>query len=124
MAGDTAATVVIDIYAYRIARYIGQYWATLPWVDAIVFTAGVGENESYVRKRILGFLENLQIVVDDVPNALRGQEVVIGYSKIKPDHPLSVMIIPTDEESVIGYDALYLGYLNQPIPQVYPFELI
>ena len=121
--GDLAALAVIDIYAYRIARYIGQYWATLPWADAIIFTAGVGENESYVRKQILFFLANLQIHVDDEQNAIRKLEVVIGNSQIRADHPLSVMVIPTDEESVIGYDALYLGHLRQPVPSVYPFEL-
>jgi acetate kinase len=122
-AGDAAAETAIDIYAYRAACYIGRYWATLPWVDAISFTAGVGENEPYVRKKILGFLENLQIIVDDNQNALRKKETIIGYSQIKPDHLLAVMVIPTDEEIVIGYDALYLGHLHQPIPQVYPFEL-
>jgi acetate kinase len=123
LTGDAAAMAAVDIYAYRAARYIGQYWATLPWTDAIVFTAGVGENESFIRYKILGFLESLQIRVDEMQNALRRQETVIGYSAINPDHPLAVMVIPTDEESVIGYDALFLGYLNQPIPEVYPFEL-
>lgn len=123
LAGDAAAAAVIDIYAYRIARYVGQYWATLPWADAIVFTAGVGENEPYIRKKILGFLANLEITVDDGQNAIRKEEVIFGQSLLKPDHPLSVMVIPTDEESVIGYDALYLGHLKQPVPAVYPFEL-
>ena len=122
VAGDQTAIAAIDIYAYRIACYIGQYWATMPWVDAIAFTAGVGENEAYVRRKILGFLENLQIQLDEDANALRGSEVVIAHSDVRPDHPLSVMVIPTDEESVIGYDALYLGHLQQPIPAVYPFE--
>ena len=121
-AGDLQAATVIDIYAYRIAKYIGQYWATLPWVDAIVFTAGLGENESYVRQKILSFLSALCIRVDDEKNAVRKQEVIIGTSGINPDHPLSVMVIPTDEEAVIGYDTLYLGYLNQPVPAEYPFE--
>jgi len=120
--GDQAAQTVVDIYAYRIARYIGEYWSTLPWCDAIVFTAGVGENESYVRSQILHFLANLEIRVDDEQNALRRQETVIGESHIKAGHPLSVMVIPTDEESVIGYDALYLGHLDQPVPAEYPFE--
>ena len=123
IAGDAVAAAVIDIYSYRIARYIGQYWATLPWVDAIVFTAGVGENEPYIRKKILGFLLNLEIIVNDDQNAIRKQEVVFGQSLLKPEHPLSVMVIPTDEESVIGYDALYLGHLQQPVPMVYPFEM-
>ncbi len=120
--GDADAAAVIDMYAYRVAKYIGQYWATLPWTDALVFTAGLGENEAYVRQKILSFLEALDIRLDADKNLLRKQEVIIGTSRIKPDHPLSVMVIPTDEEIVIGYDALYLGYLNRPVPDVYPFE--
>ena len=81
MAGDRDAETIIDIYAYRIARYIGQYWATLPHADAIAFTAGVGENEPYVRKKVLDFLANLQIIVDDEQNALRRTEAIIGRSR-------------------------------------------
>ena len=123
LAGDRDAEIVVDIYAYRIALYIGQYWATLPHADAIAFTAGVGENESYVRKKVLDFLANLQITIDDEQNALRRTEAVIGRSLIRPDHPLTVMVIPTDEEIVIGYDALFLGHLKQDVPTVYPFEV-
>jgi acetate kinase len=122
LQGDAQAATVIDIYAYRIAKYIGQYWATLPWADAIVFTAGLGENEAHVRQKILQFLSALAIQVDEEKNAVRKQEVIIGTSLINPDHPLSIMVIPTDEEAVIGYDTLFLGHLNQPVPQVYPFE--
>jgi len=123
LAGDQAAETVVEIYAYRIARYIGQYWATLPHADAIVFTAGVGENESYIRKKVMDYLANLQIEIDDAQNALRRTEAVIGRSNIRPGHPLTVMVVPTDEEAVIGYDALFLGHLRQDVPQVYPFEL-
>ena len=123
LQGDADCARVIQIYAYRIAKYIGQYWATLPWTDAIVFTAGLGENEAHVRKQILSCLKSLAIEIDDRQNEVRKEEVVIGTSRINPEHPLSVMVIPTDEEIVIGYDTLYLGYLNKPVPEVYPFEL-
>jgi len=122
-SGEPEAEMVISIYAYRIAKYIGQYWATMPRTDALVFTAGLGENEGYVRRKILQVLENLEFQIDETANALRKQEVIIARSGIKPDHPLAVMVIPTDEELVIGYDTLYLGYLKQTIPEVYPFEL-
>ncbi len=120
--GDKVADTVVDIYAYRIAKYIGQYWATLPKVHAIVFTAGLGENEGYVRKKVLQFLENMQFEVDDAANAQRGEEIVIAKSKMKTAVPVQVMVLPTDEESVIGYDTLYLGYLKRPLPEKYPFE--
>lgn len=120
--GDAGAETVVSLYAYRVAKYIGAYWATLPSTHAIVFTAGLGENEGYVRKKVLNFLGNLNIAVDEEANNVRKQEIVIGKSNINPSVPLSVMVIPTDEEIVIGYDTLYLGYLNGKLPQVYPFE--
>lgn len=118
-AGDVAAELVVSIYAYRIAKYIGAYWATLPSCDALIFTAGLGENEGYVRKKITQFLPNIGIEIDDLNNGIRKEEIQIGES-VK--HQLKVLVIPTDEEIVIGYDTLYLGYLEQAVPEVYPFE--
>ena len=120
--GDVEAETIINIYAYRVAKYIGSYWATLPSCSALIFTAGVGENEGYVRKKILGFLENLEFVVDDAKNGIRGEEIVIAASGLKGRSPLCAMVIPTDEEIVIAYDALYLGYLGCAVPGKYPFE--
>lgn len=120
--GDAAAELAISVYAYKIAKYIGAYWATLPECRAIIFTAGVGENEGYVRKKILSFMENLNIEIDEAKNSIRKQEVVIGTGAVNPSKPLSIMVIPTDEEIVIGYDTLYLGYLGENVPKVYPFE--
>jgi acetate kinase len=117
--GDIQAELVISIYAYRIAKYMGAYWATLPSCDAVVFTAGLGENEGYVRKKIIGFLENIDIVIDDENNAVRKKEIQIGES-VKNN--LKILVIPTDEEIVIGYDTLYLGHLGKDVPKVYPFE--
>lgn len=121
-AGDLEAQAAIRIYAYRIAKYIGQYWATLPNADAIVFTAGLGENEGYVRRLILEYLPALEFRIDEEKNNIRGQEIVFATSNIKNSH-LRAMVIPTDEEAVIGYDTLYLGYLGQDVPEVYPFEV-
>jgi len=118
-AGDLEAETVIAIYAYRIAKYIAAYWATLPSCEGLIFTAGLGENEGYVRKKILAFLPNIQIELDEEKNQIRKEEVVIARSE---KNNLTVMVIPTDEESVIGYDALYIGHLKQGTPEVYPFE--
>lgn len=122
--GDMVAETVVEIYAYRIAKYIGEYWATLPSAHALVFTAGLGENESYVRRKILAFLENLRFEMDETNNAKRGEEVVIATSRLQTEVSLKAMVIPTDEEIVIGYDTLYLGHLKQPAPDKYPFEEI
>lgn len=120
--GDEAAELVISIYAYKVAKYIGAYWATMPFCNAIIFTAGVGENEGYVREKTLSFLQSLDIKIEEEKNNLRKQEVIIGVSNINPSVPLHVMVIPTNEEIVIGYDALYLGYMRWNVPDVYPFE--
>lgn len=119
-AGDVDAELVVTIYAYRIAKYIGSYWATLPSCDAIIFTAGLGENEGYVRKKIISLLPNIGIVIDEQANAIRKQEIQIGESA---KSGTKVLVIPTDEEIVIGYDTLYLGSLMKEIPTVYPFEI-
>lgn len=120
-SGDAEAQTAINIYAYRVAKYIGQYWATMPDADAIVFTAGLGENEGYVRQMILNYLPALEFHIDDEKNKIRGQEIIFATSSIK-GKSLHAMVIPTDEEAVIGYDTLYLGYLDRPVPKVYPFE--
>lgn len=117
--GDVQAELVVSIYAYRIAKYIGAYWATLPSCDALIFTAGLGENEGYVRKKIASFLGNIGIKIDEEKNVIRKIEVQIGES-VKNN--LKVLVIPTDEEIVIGYDTLYIGYLEKNVPEVYPFE--
>ncbi len=118
--GDVEAETVIAIYAYRIAKYIAAYWATLPSCEALIFTAGLGENEGYVRAKILSFLKNIKIELDTDSNKVRKTEVQIARSE---SNNLSVLVIPTDEESVIGYDTLYIGHLGQGTPDVYPFEL-
>lgn len=117
LQGEEQASMALDVYAYRIANYIGSYWAAMRTNHAVVFTAGVGENEGYVRKKILGYLKQFNITVNDEKNAVRKQEVEIGAGA-----GTSVLVIPTDEEIVIGYDALYLGYLGQVLPEIYPFE--
>jgi acetate kinase len=117
LKGDEASENIISLYAYRIAQYIGAYWATMPRIDAVVFTAGLGENEGYVRKRILEFLAHFDISVDSEKNSLRKREIIIGSGCGTP-----ILVIPTDEEIVIGYDALYLGYFGQKLPEEYPFE--
>jgi acetate kinase len=121
LQGDTDAETVISIYAYRIAQYIGAYIATLPNIHAVVFTAGLGENEGYVRKKIISYLEIFDISINEDMNNVRNQEVIIGEANSVSKYP-KFLVIPTNEEIVIGYDTLYLGYLKTNLPKVYPFE--
>jgi acetate kinase len=98
-AGDPAATLAFDVYCQRIRQYVGAYYATLGRVDAITFTAGVGENAAEVRTASLAGLERLGIAVDDDRNR-RGERVV------SPDGAeVAVCVIPTDEELEIANQA-------------------
>ncbi|MGI6536764.1 MAG: acetate kinase [Caldicoprobacterales bacterium] len=116
--GDLIAETALSIYTYRVAKYIGAYWATLPEVHAIIFTAGVGENEGYVRAKILSYLTNLDFQINEKNNWSK-QEMEIARDKTGLT---SVLVIPTDEEIVIGYDTLFIGALKQGVPETYPFE--
>jgi acetate kinase len=90
--GDEAAALALDVYCYRIRKYVGAYLAALGGADAIVFTAGVGENDAVVRERALAGLEALGIAVDPVRN-------VEGAPVISPDGAeVAVLVVPTDEE--------------------------
>jgi len=97
--GDADAALALDVYCHRIRKYIGAYLAVLGGVDVIAFTAGVGENASGVRARILDGLEALGIRLDSDRNAERAStERVISTD----DSPVTVMVVPTNEELAIA----------------------
>ena len=101
-AGDPAAELALDVYCYRIRKYVGAYLAALGGADAIVFTAGVGENDASVRARSLAGLERLGIVVDPVRNEA-------GETRISPDGAqVAVLVIPTNEELEMATQAATL----------------
>lgn len=102
-AGEPAAQLALDIYTYRIKKYIGAYLAVLGRVDAIVFTAGVGENSSYIRQHSCQGLENLGIILDPQKNNARSKAI----RDIQADHsPVKVLVIPTNEELEIAQQTL------------------
>ena len=98
--GNERARLAIDIFAYRVKKYISAYAGVLGGVDAIVFTAGIGENAPLVRKKILEGLEFMGIQLDDELNeyTVGGREGVIS----KPDAKVKLFVIPTNEELVIA----------------------
>ena len=102
--GNEIAKVTLEAYAYRVAKYIGSYTAAMNGVDAITFTAGVGENDKRTRKDICSALTFLGIKIDDTANDKRGEEVVIST----PDSKVKVMVIPTNEELKIAQETLEL----------------
>jgi len=100
-AGDEMAKVAWDMYEYRIRKYIGSYVAAMDGVDAIVFTAGVGENDARLREAICQKLSYLGIAVDSELNQNRRiKEKMISTS----DSPVKVFVIPTNEELIIARD--------------------
>ncbi|GAB2800734.1 acetate kinase [Streptomyces daliensis] len=97
--GDEAARLAFDIYVHRLKKYIGAYYAVLGRVDAVVFTAGVGENAAPVREAALAGLEELGLAVDSDLNAVRSGEARL----ISPQEArVAVAVVPTDEELEIA----------------------
>jgi acetate kinase len=97
--GDSIAQLALDMYTYRIKKYIGAYFAALGRVDALVFTAGVGENSAYVRWHACQGLESLGISLDAPKNEARDK----GLREIQaPDSQVKVLVIPTNEELEIA----------------------
>ncbi|MCD6267059.1 MAG: acetate kinase [Thermotoga sp. 4484_232] len=101
MNGDETARTALDVYEYRIAKYIGAYAAVMNGVDAIVFTAGVGENSPIIREEICeNYLGYLGVKIDKEKNDVMGEERIIST----PDSKVAVLVIPTNEELVIARD--------------------
>jgi acetate kinase len=104
--GNRRALLAIDMFCYRIKKYIGAYYATLGHLDAIVFTGGIGENASLVREKICGGLEELGIKLDPQRNNHASNEV----RRIETEGGrVAILVIPTDEEGVIAADTYQLA---------------
>ncbi len=102
--GNTDAIRANDAFVYRVAKYIGAYAAAMNGVDAVAFTAGLGENNALVRKEICEYLGFLGLQVDDEKNNVRGKEVVFSTE----DSKVAALLIPTNEELMIARDTMEL----------------
>ena len=98
--GNERAILALKVFAHKVRFYIGAYIAEMNGVDALVFTAGVGENDYGMRDIICNNLGNLGIKLDVVKNRVRGKEMVIS----RDDSPVSILLIPTNEELMIARD--------------------
>jgi len=100
-AGDKKAKIAMDVFSYRVAKYIGSYAAAMNGVDDIVFTAGIGENDDYVREEVCKYLGYLGVDFDfEVNTGLRGKEAELT----KEGSKVKVFVIPTNEELMIARD--------------------
>ena len=104
--GNQRAQLAIDMFCYRIKKYIGAYYAALGHLDAIVFTGGIGENASIVREKICGGLEELGIKLD----LQRNNQACHEERRIEAEGGrVAILVIPTDEEGVIAADTYQLA---------------
>ena len=104
-AGDKKAKIAMDVFSYRVAKYIGSYAAAMNGVDDIVFTAGIGENDDYVRQEVCKYLGYLGVDFDfEVNTGLRGKEAELT----KEGSKVKVFVIPTNEELAIARETLAL----------------
>jgi len=102
-SGNDRAILAMDMFNYRIRKYIGSYAAVLGGLDLLIFTGGVGENQWTTRSAACKDLEFMGIKIDESKNTgLRGKEMIIST----PDSKVTVMVIPTDEELMIATDTL------------------
>lgn len=98
--GNKRAGLALDMFAYRVKKYIGSYAAALGGVDILVFTGGIGENDTETRKKVLSGMEFMGIDIDSEKANIRGKEAVLS----KTDSKVTVLVVPTDEELMIARD--------------------
>ena len=101
-AGNARCTAALEVFCYKVAKYIGSYVAAMNGVDAIAFTAGIGENASTVRKMVVAYLGYLGITLDEEANGKRGDDMVISTA----DSKVKVCVIPTNEELAIARETV------------------
>lgn len=106
--GNDRAQLALDVFANRIHKYIGSYASRMCGVDAVIFTAGIGENSDVIRENVLKGLEFMGVYWDPALNKVNGEETFINY----PHSPVKVIIIPTNEEVMIARDVVRLGHIN------------
>ena len=104
-SGDKKAKIAMDVFSYNVAKYVGSYAAAMNGVDCIAFTAGIGENDDYVREQVCSYLGYLGVDFDkEINTGLRGKEQELT----KPGSKVRVFIIPTNEELAIARETLAL----------------
>ncbi|HIV81254.1 MAG TPA: acetate kinase [Candidatus Salinicoccus merdavium] len=100
--GNSRAELALNVFGERIHKYMGSYATRMGGLDAIIFTAGVGENSDVVRAKVVNGLEFMGVYFDETMNDVRGQEKFINH----PYSPVKIIIIPTNEELMIARDVM------------------
>jgi len=102
--GNNRANLALEVFFYRVKKYIGYFVAAMNGIDALVFTAGLGENAPEAREAIASNLEYFGIYMDKAKNKVRGKETIISTD----DSKVKVLVVPTNEELMIARDTLAL----------------
>ena len=102
--GNEIAKTAVEVFCYRVAKYVGSYVAAMNGVDVIAFTAGIGENAIIVREKVMEYLGYLGVAIDNEANDSHGEEVKIST----PDSKVDVFVIPTNEELAIARETVAL----------------
>ncbi len=102
--GNYRAQLALDIFVSKVVKYIGQYMTQFDYIDAIAFTAGIGENSSVMRKQIIDGLKIFGIEIDEAKNDMRGKEAIVSTE----NSTAKVLVIPTNEELMIARDTYEL----------------
>ena len=103
-SGNNEARIALEVFCYRVAKYVGSYAAAMNGVDVIAFTAGIGENSGTFRTNVAKYLGYLGIEINEDANKKRGEEITIST----PDSKVTVMVIPTNEELAIARETVAL----------------
>ena len=110
--GDARAKLAIDVFCYRIKKYVGAYAAVLDTVDAVVFTGGIGENSVFMREKICNSVTQIGVQLDLAKN----KDAIAKEAEINTkDSKVKVFVIPTNEQAAIANDTYKLAGGNQPI---------
>ncbi len=102
--GNERAALAIEIFCYRVKKYIGEYAAVMDGTDAVIFTAGIGENNPLIRKKVLSGMDYMGIEIDWEKNGTKGKEIDISTSNSR----VRTLVIPTNEELAIARETLKL----------------
>ena len=102
--GNERAALAVEVFAYKVRKMIGEYAAAKGGVDAVIFTAGVGENSADLRLRFVDGLQFMGISIDPEKNNFRGEERIVSPE----GSPVKVLVIPTNEELMIAKDTAEL----------------
>ena len=103
--GNERATLAINMFCYRVAKYVGSYVAAMNGVDIIAFTAGIGENSGWLREMVCDYLGYLGVKLDAEANKVAGEEQLISTA----DSKVKVYVIPTNEELAIARETVALA---------------